>query len=151
MIIKLNEKTVKIQIFDTGGLENFQEIRRTYYKGAIGVLLVYDITRRETFINVTKYLEEIKHKIPELNIIILIGNKKNLENKRIEVSFEEGKSFAEKNDFIFCETSVKSNYNIVKDFIKFTQYIYIKKTGSEIFNAKLKDENDFEIKLTEMD
>ena len=78
MIIKLNVKKIKIQIFDIGGLDDFQEIRRTYYKGAIGVLLVYDITRKETFTHVSKWLEEIKSNISEQITIILIGNKKDL-------------------------------------------------------------------------
>ena len=56
----MNGKTVKIQIWDTAGNEYYKEIRRTYYKGVIGALLVYDITKKETFINVTKWLEEIK-------------------------------------------------------------------------------------------
>ena len=79
---------MKIQIWDTPGHEDFQEIRRTYYKGAIGALLVYDITRKETFIHVIKWLEEIKSNISEQITIILIGNKKDLENKR-EVSYEK--------------------------------------------------------------
>ena len=106
MIIKLNEKKVKIQIFDTGGLEDFQEIRRTYYKGAIGALLVYDITRKETFIHVIKWLEEIKSNISEQITIILIGNKKDLEDNR-EVSYKEGEAFAKKNGFIFLKHLLK--------------------------------------------
>ena len=62
-IIDLNGKTVKIQIWDTAGNEYYKEIRRTYYKGVIGALLVYDITKKKTFINVTKWLEEIKYNI----------------------------------------------------------------------------------------
>ena len=94
-IIEINGKTVKIQIWDTAGYEDFQEIRKTFYKGVIVALLVYDITRKETFIHVKKWLEEIKSNISEQITIILIGNKKDLENKR-EVSYEEGESFAKK-------------------------------------------------------
>ena len=121
-IIELNGKTIKIQIWDTPGHEDFQEIRRTYYKGAIGALLVYDITRKETFKNVIKWLEEMKSNICEQITIILIGNKKDLENKR-EVSYEKGESFAKKNGFMFLETSAKSIYNVVENFQKLTQLI----------------------------
>ena len=139
MIIKLNAKTVKIQIFDTGGLEDFQEIRRTYYKGANVALLVYDVTRKETFIHITKWLEEIKSNISEQITIILIGNKKDLENER-KVSYEEGESFAKKNGLIFLEISAKIPNNIVE--------VFKNSILSEISNVKLKyeNDNDFEIK-----
>ena len=58
--IEINGKTIKIQIWDTAGQEAFQAITRTYYKGAIGALLVYDITRRETFTHVTKWLDDVR-------------------------------------------------------------------------------------------
>ena len=79
--IDLNGKTVKIQIWDTAGQEQFQAITRTYYKGAQGALLVYDITRKETFNHVTKWLEEVQSNSSKSITIILIGNKKDLEDK----------------------------------------------------------------------
>lgn len=79
--IELNNKTIKIQIWDTAGQEAFQAITRTYYKGALGALLVYDITRRDTFTHVTKWLEEVKMNSSKSICIILIGNKKDLEDK----------------------------------------------------------------------
>jgi small GTP-binding protein len=79
--IELDSKVVKIQIWDTAGQEAFQAITRTYYKGAVGALLVYDITRRETFLHVTKWLEEVKANSSKNIVIILIGNKKDLESK----------------------------------------------------------------------
>ena len=79
--IEIDGKVVKIQIWDTAGQEAFQAITRTYYKGAVGALLVYDITRRETFTHVTKWLEEVKANSAKSIVIILVGNKKDLENK----------------------------------------------------------------------
>ena len=79
--IELNNKTIKIQIWDTAGQEAFQAITRTYYKGDLGALLVYDITRRDTFTHVTKWLEEVKMNSSKSICIILIGNKKDLEDK----------------------------------------------------------------------
>ena len=149
MIIKLNAKTVKIQIFDTGGLEDFQEIRRTYYKGAIGVLLVYDITRYETFTYVKKWLEEIKSNISEQITIILIGNKKDLEDNR-EVSYKEGEEFAKKNGFMFFETSAKIHNNIVEVFKNSIQFILKNiNANSQFSKLKYENDNDFEIKLTD--
>lgn len=79
--IEINNKVIKIQIWDTAGQEAFQAITRTYYKGALGALLVYDITRRDTFNHVSKWLEEVKANSSKTIRIILIGNKKDLEDK----------------------------------------------------------------------
>lgn len=80
-LITLPSNTVKIQIWDTAGQEQFQAITRTYYKGAMGALLVYDITRRDTFAHVTKWLEEVKLNSSKNICVILIGNKRDLEDK----------------------------------------------------------------------
>lgn len=79
--IELEGKLIKIQIWDTAGQEAFQAITRTYYKGAVGALLVYDITRKDTFLHVTKWLEEVKTNSSKSIVVILIGNKKDLESK----------------------------------------------------------------------
>ena len=74
--IEVNNKSIKIQIWDTAGQEAFQAITRTYYKGAIGALLVYDISRKETFNHITKWLDEVKQNGSKEICIILVGNKK---------------------------------------------------------------------------
>lgn len=79
--IELNNKRIKIQIWDTAGEETFKSITRTYYKGADGVLLIYDITRRETFIHVKGWLEDVNENASKKVCIILIGNKQDLESK----------------------------------------------------------------------
>ena len=89
-------------------------ITRTYYKGEIGALLEYDITRRETFEHVTKWLEDVKANSSNGFTVILIGNKKDLEDKR-KISYEE-EEFAKKNGLIFLETSAKTAYNVVESF-----------------------------------
>ena len=128
--IQINGKSVKIQIWDTAGQEAFQAITRTYYKGAIGALLVYDITRKETFIHVTKWLEEVRNNSSKTITVILIGNKKDLEDKR-QVSYEEGEAFAKENGLMFLETSAKTAYNVVESFNLSAQCILnnIERTG----------------------
>ena len=79
--LELDNQIVKIQIWDTAGQEAFQAITRTYYKGAVGALLVYDITRKETFQHVSKWLGEVKNNSSKQIVVILIGNKKDLEQK----------------------------------------------------------------------
>ena len=128
--IDINGKSIKIQIWDTAGQEAFQAITRTYYKGAIGALLVYDITRRETFTHVTKWLDDVRTNSSKNVTVILIGNKKDLEDKR-QVSYEEGEAFAKENGLMFLETSAKTAYNVVEAFNLSAQCILnnIERTG----------------------
>ena len=142
--ISINGKSVKIQIWDTAGQEAFQAITRTYYKGAIGALLVYDITRKETFIHVTKWLEEVRNNSSKTITVILIGNKKDLEDKR-QVSYEEGEAFAKENGLMFLETSAKTAYNVVESFNLSAQCILnnIQKNGVDpTVNSNVKLNND---------
>ena len=128
--IQVNGKNIKIQIWDTAGQEAFQAITRTYYKGATGALVVYDITRRDTFNHVTKWLDEVRANALKEIQIILIGNKKDLEDKR-QVQTEEGQSLADKNGLLFLETSAKTAVNVSEAFINSAQKILemIQKTG----------------------
>lgn len=109
--VDIRGKQIKIQIWDTAGQEAFQAITRTYYKGAIGALLVYDITRRETFEHIAKWLNEVKTNGSKDICCILVGNKKDLDEKR-QVQTDEGKAFATKNGMIFLETSAKTAENV---------------------------------------
>ena len=113
--IELNNKLIKIQIWDTAGHEAFQSITRTYYKGAVGALLVYDITNKESFLHCKNWLEELKENGDKDVIVILVGNKCDLEKDR-QVSKEEGENFAEMNGLIFLETSAKEGKNIFDVF-----------------------------------
>jgi len=113
--LEISNKLIKIQIWDTAGQEAFQAITRTYYKGAVGALLVYDISRKETFTHAVKWLEEVRNNSSKQIVVILIGNKKDLENKR-QVSFEEGESFAKENGLMFLEVSAKTAHNIEEAF-----------------------------------
>jgi len=128
--IEVKNKNVKIQIWDTAGQEAFQAITRTYYKGAIGALLVYDITRKETFDHITKWLNEVKSNGSKDICCILIGNKKDLEAQR-QVKYEEGKKLADENHLLFLETSAKTAENVQESFVISAEKILdqINKTG----------------------
>lgn len=122
-MINVADKSIKLQIWDTAGQESFRSITRSYYRGAAGALLVYDITRRDTFKHLTRWLEEARQHSQSNMVIMLIGNKNDLEHRRA-VSTEEGKAFADKHGLIFCETSAKTAYNVEQAFIHTAEEIH---------------------------
>lgn len=131
MITVADAQQVKLQIWDTAGQESFRSITRSYYRGAAGALLVYDITRRDTFQHLSRWLEEAKQHAHPNMVILLIGNKNDLEHRRA-VSFEEGKAFADQNGLLFLETSAKTAYNVEQAFLKTAEQIYSKIHSGEI-------------------
>jgi len=106
-MITIDGKQIKLQIWDTAGQESFRSITRSYYRGAAGALLVYDITRRDTFNHLTTWLEDARQHSNSNMVIMLIGNKSDLESRR-EVKKEEGEAFAREHGLIFMETSAKT-------------------------------------------
>lgn len=124
-MITIDNKQIKLQIWDTAGQESFRSITRTYYRGAAGALLVYDITRRETFHHLTSWLEDARRHSNQTMTIMLIGNKGDLDSRRA-VSYEEGEKFAKQHDLIFLETSAKNDENVEEAFIRTAKIIYDK-------------------------
>lgn len=122
-MVTIDNKQVKLQIWDTAGQESFRSITRSYYRGAAGALLVYDITRRDTFKHLSRWLEEARQHSQSNMVIMLIGNKNDLEHRRA-VSTEEGRAFAEANGLIFMETSAKTAYNVEQAFINTAEKIH---------------------------
>merc|ERR1712196_359340 len=115
-MITIDGKQIKLQIWDTAGQESFRSITRSYYRGAAGALLVYDITRRETFNHLTSWLDDARQHSNANMTIMLIGNKSDLEGRRA-VSFEEGQQFANEHGLVFLETSAKTASNVEDAFI----------------------------------
>ncbi|XP_030103952.1 ras-related protein Rab-2B isoform X1 [Mus musculus] len=107
------------------GQESFRSITRSYYRGAAGALLVYDITRRETFNHLTSWLEDARQHSSSNMVIMLIGNKSDLESRR-DVKREEGEAFAREHGLIFMETSAKTACNVEEAYINTAKEIYRK-------------------------
>lgn len=120
--VECKNKTIKLHIWDTAGQERFKTITATYYKGAHGIILVYDITDRISFQEIENWLSEIEHHASAKVTKILVGNKSDLEDQR-QVSYQEGKDFADKLGMEFLETSAKSRINIDETFMKLTNAI----------------------------
>ena len=116
-IIKKGKEKIKVSIYDTAGQERFQNIVKHYYRGANGVLLVYDITKRKTFEKLNFWINDIKENSDDLDnlFIYLIGNKNDLEENR-EVSCQEATAFAKEKNFPYIEVSAKTGNNIYKLF-----------------------------------
>jgi small GTP-binding protein len=121
--VTVQDKVIKTQVWDTAGQERFRALAKSYYRGAVGCLLIYDITNYGSFQNLEKWLKEVKdHAEPHLTVL-LIGNKCDLEENRA-VKQEEAAEFAEKNGLGFLETSAKDNKNIDVAFTRLTTEIY---------------------------
>ena len=115
-IIKKGNERIKVSIYDTAGQERFQNIVKHYYKGANGVLLIYDITKRDTFKNLDFWIKDLEDNSDIDNLFIyLIGNKNDMENKR-EVSWVEASNFAKEKKLPYIEVSAKTGNNIQKLF-----------------------------------
>lgn len=113
--ITLDQKRIKLQVWDTAGQERFRSMASAYYRGAMGALLVYDITRRNTFENLDKWVKELKNFAEEGIVTVLIGNKSDLRQFR-SVKTEQGEEYAGRNSMIFLETSALDSSNIDEAF-----------------------------------
>lgn len=109
--IDLDGKSVKLQIWDTAGQERFRTITSSYYRGAHGIIIVYDVTDQESFNNVKQWLHEIDRYACENVNKLLVGNKSDLTSKKV-VSTETAKEFATSLGIDFLETSAKNASNV---------------------------------------
>ena len=124
--IELEGRRVKLQIWDTAGQERFRTITTAYYRGAMGILIVYDVTDEKSFENVRGWLESVKEHASEGVQLILVGNKADDENSRV-VSKERGESLAKECGMPFLEASAKSGEGVEEAFFVLAKYFT--KTG----------------------
>eukprot|EP01016_Furgasonia_blochmanni_P046773 TRINITY_DN678_c0_g1_i6.p2 TRINITY_DN678_c0_g1~~TRINITY_DN678_c0_g1_i6.p2 ORF type:complete len:207 (+),score=39.34 TRINITY_DN678_c0_g1_i6:354-974(+) len=130
-MVSLDNKNIKLQIWDTAGQESFKSITRSYYRSAAGALLVYDITRRETFAHISQWLEEArKNGNPQMSFM-LIGNKSDLEAERV-VQYHEGEKFAKEHGMVFIETSARTADKVDDAFLKTAEIILGKIKSGDI-------------------
>ena len=105
------------------GQESFRSITRSYYRGAAGALLVYDITRRDTFNHLVSWLDDARQHAHSNMTVMLVGNKSDLSARRA-VSAEEGEAFARERGLLFMETSAKTAQGVEEAFVGTARAIY---------------------------
>ena len=113
--LQIDNKRVKMQIWDTAGQERFRNVISSYFKGAHGILLIYDISARDSFKELENWLGEVERNATPQVLKILIGNKCDLDEQR-QITVDEGEAFAARNGMKFIETSAKNNTNVNEAF-----------------------------------
>ena len=131
-----DHRIVKVQLWDTAGQDKFRAITRNYYKGARGIILIYDITNIKSYENIKKWINEIKEEISENVSIVLIGNKIDNEKER-KISKEQGVKLANDYNVSFFETSAKTGEGINESVFYLVQKILendpeVKKRGKSL-------------------
>jgi len=147
--VELDGKTCKLQIWDTAGQERFRTITSSYYRGAHGIIIVYDVTNNESFANVEQWLQEIESYASENVDKLLVGNKCDLEEKKV-INYEIGERFAKSKEMKFLETSAKNSTNVEQAFLAMATQIKTKIEDSCI-NTTANDRGNVEFHSTPVD
>jgi len=113
--IELDGAKIKLQIWDTAGQERFRTITQAYYRGAMGILLVYDVTDDKSFNNIRTWMRNIEQHANEQVVKILLGNKCDMPDKKM-VTWEQGNDLAKEYGIEFFETSAKTNVKVEEAF-----------------------------------
>eukprot|EP01112_Ceratiomyxa_fruticulosa_P014320 TRINITY_DN4092_c0_g1_i1.p1 TRINITY_DN4092_c0_g1~~TRINITY_DN4092_c0_g1_i1.p1 ORF type:complete len:198 (+),score=26.14 TRINITY_DN4092_c0_g1_i1:225-818(+) len=135
--MELDRRSIKLQIWDTAGQERYRSITRVYYKNADGIVVVYDSSDRYTFEKVMYWFEDAKKFTTEDAVLLLIATKVDRVEER-QVSYEEGKAFADSMNSLFMETSSKTNVGVDDAFVLLVRHVLSKKTGEPLPTEKLK-------------
>lgn len=130
-IIQVGGKSVKLQIWDTAGQERFRSVTRSYYRGAAGALLVYDLTSRDSYNALGNWLGDARTLASPNIMILCVGNKKDLEDER-QVTFMEASRFSQENELMFMEASALTGENVEEAFLKCAKSILAKIETGEL-------------------
>jgi len=120
--INIDGRKLKLQIWDTAGQERFRTLTNAYYRGAMGIVLVYDVTDEQSFQNIQGWLSNIERFAPEQVDQVLVGNKCELTSTKV-VEHSRGQAFASEHSMKFFETSARANVNVVEVFTTLAQDI----------------------------
>jgi len=140
-VVSLDGKQIKLQIWDTAGLEKFRALTERYYKGASGALLVYDVSQRVSFLSLVHWVAQARQRGNQNMVITLVGNKTDLDRR--EVSYHEGALFAQQHGLLFREASAKTGFNVEDAFLETAKAIY-ENVQNNVYDL---DEEDSGIKV----
>ncbi len=132
-IVKINDKVIKLQIWDTCGQEEFSMCNQSLFKNVTIAIMVYSVISKNTFENIKKWVARVKNLSKENTIFFLVGNKSDLDTQR-EVTFLEGKEYGSHNFQFFVETSSKREYNVDILFKEIAIYLYENKLRTESYS-----------------
>ena len=133
-MLPVDGKNIKVQVWDTGCQERYSKIAPSFYKSALGIILVYDVTDRLSFTHVKNWIDQVKENATEGIFIVLVANKVDLPER--DVNFEEGKALADSYGLKFFESSAKEDININEAFYSITKDIKEKYIGKAKENYK---------------
>lgn len=143
--VDLEGKTVKLQIWDTAGQERFRTITSSYYRGAHGIIIVYDVTDQESFNNVKTWLQEIDRFGTAGVLKLLVGNKNDLTDKKV-VDTEVAKEFADSIGIPFIETSALDSSNVEEAFLIMTKQIKESVAKQQKDNGRTEEKSNVNLK-----
>lgn len=123
--ISIDSKSFKAQLWEAGGHEWYRPHSKVYYRGVVGAMLIYDISKRDTYENINRWLSDLRENSDADLSIMLVGNKSDLSHLRA-VSQEEAAAYATQNSLLFYETSALSSDNVEQAFVNLIAYIYHK-------------------------
>lgn len=139
----LEDRTVRLQLWDTAGQERFRSLIPSYIRDSSVAVIVYDITNRASFLNTTKWIEDVRNERGNDVIIVIVGNKTDLSDRR-QVSVEEGEDKAIKEGIMFIESSAKAGFNIKQLFRKLATAL----PGMESAQSQPANQNMIDVKLS---
>lgn len=122
--LTLHRKRVKAQIWDTAGQERYRAVTSAYYRGALGAMVVYDVTRRATFEHVPRWVEELRAHADGSTVVALIGNKADMPAARREVAADEAARLAEEQGLFFSEASALTGDNVERAFLTLLEEVF---------------------------
>lgn len=152
--IDCESKKYRLQVWDTAGQEKFRSIVQTYYKGAMGIILVYSINDRKSFENIENWMRQISANTQNDAVVILVGNKSDVEDRTVQTS--EGERVASDHNIHFFETSAKQGTNVEEAFFQITKEIkkrvgdnpVVKNDKKSLLPENMRGDNNANVKLT---
>lgn len=137
--VDINGKKVKLQLWDTAGQERFRTITTAYYRGAMGIILVYDVTDERTFTNVNQWFKTVSDHANDDAQLLLVGNKSDMDTR--VVSYEQGESLAKELGLPFVEASAKDDTNVNDIFFTLAKLIQEKIDNNKMSDGNAQDSN----------